>query len=238
MAIFPVHIWLPDTYSDASRTNVSFIKWNHDRSRCLCDFKNFINYSSSIDSGVNAKLGNHIPSWFGNIWSYHSIFGGLIAITQDDIKKILSYSSISQMGYILFGLSLYPIVSIGLIPTVPQTIGIMGAVFQIMANSLGKGVRFLSTGAIMRQVESRDIKELGGLGPQMPYTAGSSIIAALSLAGVPPFASFFSELFIFTGAFEKLTVDSFYFWPTILLLIVTLLSLAYVLHIYCPSFLW
>ena len=82
----------------------------------------------------------------------------------------------------------------------------------------------------MRQVESRDIKELGGLGPQMPYTAGSSIIAALSLAGVPPFAAFFSELFIFTGAFEKVTVDSFYFWPTILLLIVTLLSLAYVLQ--------
>ena len=129
MAIFPVHIWLPDTYSDAPAPMSVLL------SGIITAAGAYAILRISLMTVLPSILAS-MPNWgiiflhglaiFGLITAF---FGGLIAITQDDIKKILSYSSISQMGYILFGLSLYPIVSIGLIPTVPQTIGIMGAVF-------------------------------------------------------------------------------------------------------------
>jgi formate hydrogenlyase subunit 3/multisubunit Na+/H+ antiporter MnhD subunit len=82
----------------------------------------------------------------------------------------------------------------------------------------------------MHQTEERDIRKMGGLASKMPYTAVSAIIAALSIGGAPPFACFISEFFIFVGAFQIIAVDSFYIIPTALMLIATVLSLAYMLR--------
>ena len=82
----------------------------------------------------------------------------------------------------------------------------------------------------MHQTEIRDIREMGGLAGKMPFTAVASFTSALSIAGTPPFACFISEFLIFVGAFEVINNDGFFLLPTALMLIATVLSLAYSLR--------
>jgi NADH:ubiquinone oxidoreductase subunit 5 (subunit L)/multisubunit Na+/H+ antiporter MnhA subunit len=89
----------------------------------------------------------------------------------------------------------------------------------------------------MHQTELRDVNEMGGLAGKMPFTAVTSTIAALSIAGTPPFACFISEFMIFVGAFEIIKTDSFFVLPTALMLVATVLSLAYSLRFVSKVFL-
>ena len=89
----------------------------------------------------------------------------------------------------------------------------------------------------MHQTETRDVNEMGGLAGKMPFTAVTSTMAALSIAGAPPFACFFSEFLIFVGAFQIINNDGFYLLPTALMLVATVLSLAYSLRFVSKVFL-
>jgi len=97
-------------------------------------------------------------------------------------------------------------------------------------HAVSKGLFFLSAGSVMHQTEERDIRKMGGLIGKLPFTGASSIVAALSIAGSPPFACFWSEFFIFVGAFEIIRTDAFYTIPTVFMLVATVLSLAYSLR--------
>jgi formate hydrogenlyase subunit 3/multisubunit Na+/H+ antiporter MnhD subunit len=135
------------------------------------------------------------------------------------------------MGYIMFGLSLFPVnVAAGTAVILVSSLAITGTVLHIVSHALSKGLLFLTAGGVMHQTEKRDIRKMGGLAGKMPFTAVSSTIAALSIAGVPPFACFISEFLIFVGAFQVIKTDSFYIIPTALMLIATVLSLAYMLR--------
>jgi NADH-quinone oxidoreductase subunit M len=103
-------------------------------------------------------------------------------------------------------------------------------VLHIVTHAISKGLLFLTAGGVMHQTEKRDIRKMGGLASKMPFTAVSSTIAALSIAGAPPFACFISEFLIFVGAFQVIKTDSFYILPTALMLIATVISLAYMLR--------
>ncbi|MBC7130360.1 hypothetical protein H5T51_03950, partial [Candidatus Bathyarchaeota archaeon] len=96
---------------------------------------------------------------------------------------------------------------------------------------------FLTAGAVMKQLEIRNIQDMGGLAGQMPITATSSTTAALSIGGVPPFACFMSEFIIFVGAFQAINADGFYLLPTALMLVATVISLAYSLRFLSHVFL-
>jgi formate hydrogenlyase subunit 3/multisubunit Na+/H+ antiporter MnhD subunit len=89
----------------------------------------------------------------------------------------------------------------------------------------------------MHQTGVRDIKEMGGLASKMPLTAIASAVAAFSIGGIPPFACFISEFHIFVGAVTAAGSDSFYYLPTVLMLIATVFSLAYVLRYFWKVFL-
>jgi len=135
------------------------------------------------------------------------------------------------MGYVLFGLSLFPsVVSQGQTIVLLEVAAITGTVLHLINHAVSKGLFFLAAGGVMHQTEVRDIREMGGLAGKMPFTAVSSTIAALSIAGTPPFACFISEFLIFVGAFEVIKADIFYLLPTALMLVATVLSLAYSLR--------
>jgi formate hydrogenlyase subunit 3/multisubunit Na+/H+ antiporter MnhD subunit len=155
-----------------------------------------------------------------------AFFGALIALVENDIKRLIAYSSIAHMGYVLFGLSLFPFQE-----------AITGTVLHLVNHAVSKGLLFLSAGAVMKQLEIRDIREMGGLAGQMPITAASSATAAMSIAGFPPFACFMSEFVIFIGAFQAIRVNGFYLLPTVLMLAATVLSLAYSLRFLSHVFL-
>jgi NADH-quinone oxidoreductase subunit M len=218
MAIVPVHMWQPDTYSDAPAPMSALLSGVMSSAGAYAILR--LSLGMVFPALIHTSFGTdflHGLAVFGVISAF---FGSFIALTKTDIKEIVAYSSISHMGYILFGLSLFPV-----------TIAVDGTVLHIVTHAVSKGLFFLSTGALMFQLRSRDIREMGGLAGKMPFTGTSSSIAALSLAGVPPFACFISEFFIFVGAFSLIgSGNSFYLWPTILMLVATVLSLGYALR--------
>ena len=113
-----------------------------------------------------------------------------------------------------------------------------GTVLHVVTHAFSKGLFFLSAGAIMTSLSLRNIKDMGGLASRMPVTGTSSAIAALSLAGAPPFACFISEFFIFMGAFQVISSGaSFFIIPTALMLVATVFSLAYSLRFISKVFL-
>ncbi|OYT29001.1 MAG: formate hydrogenlyase, partial [Thermofilum sp. ex4484_79] len=106
----------------------------------------------------------------------------------DDLKRLLAYSSISQMGYMLFGVASVSVV------------GVIGAVLLYVSHGLAKAVLFMISGVFMHELKTRRISELRGLAGLMPVTAVVTLIGFLSLAGVPPLLGFWSEIFIFAGS--------------------------------------
>ena len=118
------------------------------------------------------------------------IYGGLMAYAQDDIKRLLAYSSVSQMGYIIFGMgSLY-------------YLGVTGSVFHYVSHGTGKALLFMAAGSIIMQTGGvRSIRKLGGLGSKLPITGIAAMIGFLAIVGVPPTNGFQSEWMIFAGAF-------------------------------------
>ena len=225
MAVIPVHIWLPDAHSEAPAPMSALLSG--------------VIISAGAYAILRLSLGMVFPAvgiTFGTNFLYalaivgvlSAFFGSLVALVSTDIKRLIAYSSIAHMGYIMFGLSLFP-VSVFAGATV-ISLAIVGTVLHIVTHAISKGLLFLTAGGVMHQTEKRDIRKMGGLASKMPFTAVSSTIAALSIAGAPPFACFISEFLIFVGAFQVIKTDSFYILPTALMLIATVISLAYMLR--------
>ena len=226
MAVVPVHMWLPDAHSEAPSTMSALL------SGVIISAGAYAILRLSLGTVFPAIMGTafgsdflHVLTLFGVISAF---FGSLIALVETDIKRIIAYSSIAHMGYVMFGLSLFP--SSAIAGTVAITASITGTVLHLVNHAVSKGLLFLSAGAIMHQTEIRDIREMGGLAGKMPFTGVASATAALSIAGTPPFACFISEFLIFVGAFEVISTDSFFLLPTALMLVATVLSLAYSLR--------
>ncbi len=190
--------------------------------------------------GVGAAFGTNFLYALSIIGVITAFFGSLLSLVANDIKRVIAYSSIAHMGYIMFGLSLFPVALASgnvVLLTEATSIAIVGTVLHIITHAASKGLFFLTAGGVMHQTEERDIRKMGGLAGKMPFSAVSGTIAALSIAGAPPLACFISEFFIFVGAFQILTVDSFYIVPTILMLVATVFSLAYALRFVSKVFL-
>jgi NADH-quinone oxidoreductase subunit M len=224
MAIVPVHMWLPDAHSEAPAPMSALL------SGVIIGAGAYAIFRVSLGTVFPAVMGTDFGALFMHGLTVFGVlsafFGSFVALVENDIKRVIAYSSIAHMGYVLFGLSL---MFSGNPPTLIQVV-MAGTVLHIINHAVSKGLFFLSAGAIMKQLEIRDIREMGGLAGQMPITAASSTIAALSIAGVPPFACFISEFLIFVGAFQVINMDGFYLLPTAFMLVATVLSLAYALR--------
>ena len=128
---------------------------------------------------------------FLNLWGLATMFyGGIMALMQDDIKRLFAYSSISQMGYIIFGIGS------------SSALGLSGAEMMYVSHGLGKGLLFMMAGAIILQVGTRSMTKLGGLAGKMPITAVCAMIGALTIMGVPPTSGFMGEWTLFYGALQ------------------------------------
>lgn len=119
-----------------------------------------------------------------------------MALAQDDIKRFLAYSSVSQMGYIFLGLAS------------AAEYGVSGAIFHYVTHGFGKCILFGVAGILMSQVGTRSIKEMGGLADRMPITAVLCLLGFFTIGGVPPTMGFMSKFFIFSGAFSTALAGS------------------------------
>ena len=223
MAIVPLHMWLPDAHGEAPAPMSALL------SGVIIGAGGYAVLRISLGTVYSAMMpivGNeflYILSFFGVLSAF---YGSFLALAETDIKRIIAYSSISHMGYILFALSLFPFAD-----------GITGGVLHLVNHAASKGLLFLTAGAVMHQTGVRNIKEMGGLASKMPLTAIASAVAAFSIGGIPPFACFISEFHIFVGAVTAAGSDGSYYLPTVLMLIATVFSLAYVLRYFWKVFL-
>ena len=186
IAQFGLHAWLPSAYAEAP-TPISALL-------------------SSAMTGIGGYAVVRIvmtiyPSAFQTLspifagWALVTMFyGSAMALVQDDVKRLLAYSSMSQMGYILFGLATF------------TSFGISGSMFQYISNATAKGILFIVVGAIMLQFRGeRSMSKMGGLAGKMPITATAAFIGSLALMGFPTTNGFFSEFLLFQGGFIRAT---------------------------------
>jgi len=113
------------------------------------------------------------------------IFAVMMALVQHDLKKLLSFHAVSQVGYMVLGVG----------TGVP--IGIMGGLFHMVNHAIYKSCLFLGAGAVEKQAKTTDLQKLGGLAAAMPITFGAMFVAAMSISGVPPFNGFFSKWLVY-----------------------------------------
>ncbi|MFP4635598.1 MAG: NADH-quinone oxidoreductase subunit L [Nitriliruptoraceae bacterium] len=168
-AQIPLHVWLPDAM--AGPTPVSALI--HAATMVTAGVYLTVRLSPVLVQSVDAM---EIIAWIGALTA---LLGALIAIRQDDIKKILAYSTISQLGYMFLG------VGVG---------AFREGIFHLVTHAFFKGLLFLAAGSVMHAMNNRvDVWRMGGLRRAMPITFWTSAVAWLTIAGVPPFAGFFSK---------------------------------------------
>ena len=112
---------------------------------------------------------------------------------QDDLKRLLAFSTITHLGYMFLGLSLGPLGS---------TLAVQGGLLHLINHSFTKSLLFLAVGAISCATGTKSITKLSGLGRKMPITTAAFVVGALAISGVPPFNIFWSKFFIVAGAIQ------------------------------------
>jgi multicomponent Na+:H+ antiporter subunit D len=149
------------------------------------------------------------------------VIGVFLAIGQWDIKRLLAYHSISQMGYVVLSVGIGMIlISRGGRPEV-AALAITGGIFHLINHAAFKGLLFLNAGAIEYTIGTRDLKEMGGLAKYMPATSATSFVASMSISGIPPFNGFFSKLVIIIAA-----VMGRFYLLAVLAVVVSIITLA------------
>jgi multicomponent Na+:H+ antiporter subunit D len=202
--LVPFHGWLPDAYT-AAPSPVSVL------------LAGVVTKSAGIYTLIrivtslfpNYQSVNNILMLVGTI----SIFvGALVAIGQDNFKRMLAYSSISQMGYIILGLGC------------GTALGIAGAVFHLLNHSIFKSLLFVNSAAVEKEVGTTDMNKMGGISQKMPITGTTSVIAFLSTCGIPPLSGFWSKVIIVIALWQA----SHYTYAA-LAIVASVITLAYFL---------
>jgi NADH-quinone oxidoreductase subunit L len=130
------------------------------------------------------------------VGAFSALLAAIIACTQTDIKRVLAYSTMSQIGYMMFAL--------GISKNGGEAgLGYMASMFHLFTHAFFKSLLFLGAGSVIHMVHSNEMKDMGGLRKLMPITHAAFLIACLAIAGIPPFAGFFSKEEILTAAFHE-----------------------------------
>ncbi|MFZ5799769.1 MAG: complex I subunit 5 family protein [Candidatus Omnitrophota bacterium] len=182
IALIPFHAWLPDAHPAAPAPMSAMLSGVVIKTIGVYALARVV--FNII--GASAPVLN-ILSWLGII----SMAGGvLLAIGQWDFKRLLAYHSVSQVGYVVFALGL------------GTPLGIVAGLFHLLNHSLFKSLLFLNSGAVEYRTGLRQLDKLNSLSQEMPVTAATTLVASLSIAGIPPFCGFFSKVLIIIAALQ------------------------------------
>jgi hydrogenase-4 component B len=188
----PLHIWLPEAHPAAP------------------------SHVSAVMSGVMIKTGIYglvrlllllgpPPAWWGwllvGIGVTSGVLGVLFALAQHDLKRLLAYHSVENIGIIALGLGLGVLGTAAEMPAL-AALGFGGGLLHVLNHALFKGLLFLGAGAVLHGTGTRELDHLGGLLKRMPWTGAGFLVGAVAISGLPPLNGFVSEFLIYAGAFR------------------------------------
>ncbi|MFH2202363.1 MAG: monovalent cation/H+ antiporter subunit D family protein [Elusimicrobiota bacterium] len=197
MALFPLHGWQPDAYTYSPPSVIPFI--------------------SSVMSKVSAYVlirvlytvfaargpAEPVLSFLGWMAAFTVVAGSVMALAQRDIRRMLAYSSVAQIGYVALGMGL------------GGMIAMTGAILHIINHAVMKGCLFMCVAGIRARTGKTDIPDFAGLAKSMPWTCAAFTTAAISMIGLPPTCGFFSKLYLATGAVKAQA------WPFVAALVIS-----------------
>lgn len=186
MALFPLHIWLPDAHSYAPYPLSAFLSGILIKIPAYVMIRFFFNVFSPMTSSVQSIL-----TIVGVMGSAAIIFGSIMAIAQSEFKRMLAYSSIAGVGYIAVGIA------------IGNIYGIVGAVFHVLNHAFTKVGLFFLSGGIYLKSGAKKIEDFDGLFKKMPASMYAFLILAFSMIGIPPTAGFFSKWYLINGAYQE-----------------------------------
>ena len=186
-AMFPLHIWLPDAMEGPTPVSALIHAATMVVAGVYLVARLFPVYSMVAPDAL------HVVAWVGGI---SSLFAAIIACTQTDIKRVLAYSTMSQIGYMMLALGVSGYGG-------HDGLGFMAGNFHLFTHAMFKALLFLGAGAIIHAVHSNDMRDMGGLRKYLPITHITFLIACLTIAGIPPLSGFFSKDEILVAAFHN-----------------------------------
>ena len=186
-AMFPLHIWLPDAMEGPTPVSALIHAATMVVAGVFLVARLFPIYAISCPPALDVLM------WVGITSSF---IAAVIACTQTDIKRVLAYSTMSQIGYMMFSLGVSRYGG-------ENGLGYMASMFHLFTHAMFKALLFLGAGAVIHYVHSNEMKDMGGLRKLMPITHITFLVACLAIAGIPPFAGFFSKEEILQAAFNS-----------------------------------
>jgi NADH-quinone oxidoreductase subunit L len=185
-AMFPLHIWLPDAMEGPTPVSALIHAATMVVAGVYLVARLFPLYSFDV-------VALNIVAYVGAI---SALLAAIIACTQTDIKRVLAYSTVSQIGYMMFALGVSRYGG-------EQGLGFLASMFHLFTHAFFKSLLFLCVGAVIHVVQSNEMKDMGGLRELMPITHIAFLIACLAIAGIPPFSGFFSKEEILTAVYNS-----------------------------------
>ena len=181
--LVPFHGWLPDAYSSAPDAVSVLLAGIVTKTTGVYALIRVVTVLFPRDARIDTLL--------LGVGALSVVVGALAAMGQDGIKRMLAYSSISQVGYIILGLG-----ASGAADPKIAALGLAGAVLHLFNHSVFKSLLFSNAAAVIQQAGTQDMRKMGGIAERMPVTGWTSIVGFLSTAGIPPFSGFWSKLMI------------------------------------------
>jgi multicomponent Na+:H+ antiporter subunit D len=210
LALFPLHIWLPNAYSYAPSVVSAFLAATATKVGIYVLLRLFFTVFG-IEFSFDAMHVGEIIAWLAIA---AVLTGSLVAIFQDNLKRMFAYSSVAQIGYIVLGIAL------------ATGAGVSAGIVYLFNHALIKGALFMALGGIMLRLGSVRLSDLHGLLQQMPWTVAAIIAGGLSLIGVPLTAGFISKWYLVVAVLEA------GYWPlAFMVLASSLLTVIYVWRI-------
>lgn len=199
--MMPLHSWLPRAHPAAP------------------------SHASALMSGVMVKIGifgilkiaidllaqTGLPLWWGilvmAIGAISALLGVLYALAEQDIKRLLAWSTVENVGIILLAVGV-AMVGLSLHDPLLTVVGLLGALFHLLNHALFKGLLFLGAGAIISRLHTHDMEKMGALAKRMPWTAAACLIGCLAISAIPPLNGFISEWYTWQSLFSLSRVEA------------------------------
>jgi multicomponent Na+:H+ antiporter subunit D len=207
LALFPLHVWLPNAYAFAPSVATAFLASTATKVAIYLLLRYFFTVF-----GADLVFEQQPITPILLVFSVAAMFiASIVAVFQADIKRMLAYSSVAQIGYITLGIAI-----------ATQT-GLAGALVHLLNHALIKGTLFLAVGCIVLQTGAFKVKNLAGIGRTMPLTMAAFVVAGLGLIGVPGTVGFVSKWFLITAALEQ-----GWWWLALMIVTSSLIAVVYV----------